>query len=68
MDRHFYIKNDHWVLKYLTDQKVSNLLQLKWISKLLVYNYTIVYMIGVENTVVDALNRVYEDATTTKAQ
>lgn len=32
MDRHFFIKTDHWALKFLTEQKVSNLQQ-KWIRK-----------------------------------
>ena len=38
MDKHFFIKSfikiDHWALKYLTDQKISNLLQQNWINKL----------------------------------
>lgn len=29
MDKHFYIKIDRWALKYLIEQKVSNLLQPK---------------------------------------
>ncbi|XP_017241605.1 uncharacterized protein LOC135152094 [Daucus carota subsp. sativus] len=61
MDKHFTIKTDHWSLKYLTDQKISNLLQQKWISKLLGYDYTIVYRKGKENTVADALSRRFED-------
>lgn len=60
MDKHFYIKTDHWALKYLTEQKISNLQQQKWISKLLGYNYTIVYRKGVENKVADALSRMHE--------
>lgn len=35
MDKHFFIKTDHWALKFLTEQKVTNLLHQKWISKLL---------------------------------
>ena len=62
MDKHFIIKTDHWALKYLTEQKVTNLLQQKWISKLLGYNYTIVYRKGAENNVADALSRMYEDS------
>nr|XP_017233486.1 PREDICTED: uncharacterized protein LOC108207560 [Daucus carota subsp. sativus] len=61
MDKHFTIKTDHWSLKYLTDQKISILLQQKWISKLLGYDYTIVYRKGNENTVADALSRRFED-------
>lgn len=29
MDKHFYIKTDHWALKFLAEQKISNLLQQK---------------------------------------
>lgn len=67
MDKHFFIKTDHYALKFLTDQKVSNLLQQRWISKLLGYNYTIVYRKGSENTVADALSRKFEDLTSNKA-
>ena len=62
MDKHFTIKTDHWSLKYLTEQKISNLLQQKWISKLLGYDYTIVYKKGKDNTVADALSRKFEDS------
>lgn len=61
MDKHFFIKTDHYALKFLTEQKVSNLLQQKWISKLLGYNYTIVYRKGSENVVADALSRRFEE-------
>ena len=61
MDKHFTIKTDHWSLKYLTEQKISNLLQQKWISKLLGYDYTIVYRKGQENTIADALSRRFEE-------
>lgn len=60
MDKHFYIKTDHWALKYLTEQKINNLLQQKWISKLLGYQYTILYRKGADNKVADALSRMYE--------
>lgn len=46
MDKHFYIKTDHWALKFLAEQIISNLLQQKWISKLMGYNYTILYKKG----------------------
>lgn len=62
MDKHFFIKTDHWALKFLTDQKISNLLQQKWISKLLGYNYTIIYRKGTDNKVADALSRMYEES------
>lgn len=60
MDEHFYIKTDHWALKFLTEQKVTNLLQQKWISKLMSYTYTILYRMGKDNIVADALSRILE--------
>lgn len=62
MDKHFYIKTDHWALKFLTEQKVSNLLQQKWLNKLMGYHYTILYRKGNENIVADGLSRMYEDS------
>lgn len=62
MDKHFFIKTDHWALKFLTEQKMANLLQQKWISKLMGYTYTILYRKGKDNTVPDALSRVHEEA------
>lgn len=62
MDKHFFIKTDHWALKFLAEQKISNLLQQKWISKLMGYNYTILYRKGKDNTVADALSRMHENS------
>lgn len=62
MDKHFYIKTDYWALKYLTEQKINNLLQQKWISKLLGYHYTILYRKGADNKVADALSRMHESS------
>lgn len=67
MDKHFYIKTDHWALKFLTEQKVTNLLQQKWISKLMGYTYTILYRKGKDNIVADALSRIPEDAVASRA-
>ena len=60
MDKHFFVKTDHWALKFLTEQKVTTLLQQKWISKLMGYNFTILYRKGKDNTVADALSRMHE--------
>lgn len=51
INKHFFVKNDHWALKFLTEQKVTNLLQQKWISILMGYNYTILYRKGKDNTI-----------------
>lgn len=52
------IKTDHLSLKYLLDQKISTTMKQKWLTKLLGYDYEIVYKSGQENKVADALSRV----------
>ena len=56
----FVIKTDHEALKYLMEQKLTTLLQHKWLSKLLGYDYTVVYKKGKDNLVADALSRCHE--------
>ncbi|WOH15435.1 hypothetical protein DCAR_0934976 [Daucus carota subsp. sativus] len=55
---HFVIKTDHQCLKYLLEQRLSTLLQQKWLAKLLGLDYEIVYKKGTENRVADALSRL----------
>ncbi|KAJ0704368.1 putative nucleotidyltransferase, Ribonuclease H [Helianthus annuus] len=55
---HFVIKTDQKSLKYLLEQKLTTPLQHAWLSKLMGYDYEIVYKKGVENQVADALSRV----------
>ncbi|WOH00637.1 hypothetical protein DCAR_0520008 [Daucus carota subsp. sativus] len=43
------------------EQKLTTLLQHKWLSKLLGYDYMVVYKRGKDNLVTDALSRKYED-------
>lgn len=57
----FVIKTDHEALKYLMEQKLTTLLQHKWLSKLLGYDYSVVYKKGKDNLVVDALSRCHEN-------
>jgi hypothetical protein len=59
--RYFQIKVDHHSLNYLLEQWLSSLEQHKWITKMLVYDYEIIYTKGKENVVVDALSRKYEE-------
>lgn len=57
LGRHFVIRTDHLSLKYLLDQKISTSMQQKWLTKLLGYDYEIVYKAGQDNKVADALSR-----------
>lgn len=58
LDRHFKIKTDHFSLKYLLDQRMTTPFQVKWLPKLLGFDYEISYKKGAENVVADALSRV----------
>lgn len=59
----FVIKIDHEALKHLMEQKLTTLLQHKWLSKLLGYDYYVVYKKGKDNLAADALSRCTEEAT-----
>jgi hypothetical protein len=61
LGKHFQIKIDHHNLKYFLEQRISSLLQQKWVTKMLGYDYEIIYKKGKENVVVDALSRKYEE-------
>lgn len=56
--KHFTIRADHHNLKYLVDQKTVTPTQQKWLTKLLGFDYEVVYKKGAENSVADALSRV----------
>lgn len=62
LDRHFVIKTDHFSLKYLLDQRITTPTQMKWLPKLIGYDYEILYKKGSENVVADALSRVQSGA------
>ncbi|XP_022024279.1 uncharacterized protein LOC110924592 [Helianthus annuus] len=55
---HFVIKTDQHSLKYLLDSKISTPFQQRWLSKLMGFNFEIMYKKGVDNKVADALSRV----------
>jgi hypothetical protein len=59
--RHFKVKTDHDSLKYFLEQRLSLEEQQKWVTKILGYDFEIVYKKGKQNVVVDALSRKDED-------
>ncbi|KAK8943096.1 hypothetical protein KSP39_PZI009423 [Platanthera zijinensis] len=60
LGHHFKVRTDHQSLKHFLDQRLASPLQQKWLTKLLGYDYEIVYKQGKENLVVDALSRLPE--------
>jgi hypothetical protein len=55
------IKTDHQSLKFPLEQKIGSLIQQRWVSKLLGYDFVVVYKKGQDNEVVDALSRRNEE-------
>ncbi|KAJ0800601.1 putative nucleotidyltransferase, Ribonuclease H [Helianthus annuus] len=60
--KHFTIRTDQKSLKHLLEQKITTPLQHTWLSKLMGYDYHIVYKRGSENTAADALSRVHSSS------
>jgi hypothetical protein len=61
LGQRFQIKTDHQSLKYFLEQRISSLEKQKWVTKLFVYDYEIIYKKGKDNVVTDALSQKYED-------
>jgi hypothetical protein len=57
MGRHFKVKTDHNSLKYFLEQIISSEKQQKWVTKILGYDFEIIYKKGKQNVVADALSR-----------
>ncbi|KAL8109802.1 hypothetical protein AgCh_025771 [Apium graveolens] len=53
-----FIQTDHRSLKYLLEQRISTPEQEKWVSKLLGYDYEIIYRPGQDNAATDAFSWV----------
>ena len=61
MGRHFKVKNDHDSLKYFLEQRLSLEEQKKWVTKMLGYDFEIIYEKGKLSVVADALSRKNEE-------
>eukprot|EP00253_Pinus_taeda_P017825 PITA_17825 len=61
MGRHFKVKTDHDSLKYFLEQRLSSEEQQKWVTKMLGYDFEIIYKKGKKNVVADALSRKDKD-------
>ena len=61
MERHFKIKTDHDSLKHFLEQRLSSKEQQKWVTKMLGYDFEIIYKKGKLNVVADALQRKDEE-------
>ncbi|KAH9322658.1 hypothetical protein KI387_017297, partial [Taxus chinensis] len=57
MGRHFKVNTNHDSLKYFLEKRLSSEEQQKWVSKMLGYDFEIIYKKGKDNVVVDALSR-----------
>lgn len=54
---HFKISTDHQSLRFLSDQVAITPFQLRWVAKMLGYNFEVSYRKGINNKVADALSR-----------
>ena len=61
MGRHFKVKNDHDSLKHFLEQRISSEEQQKWVTKMLGYDFEIIYKKGKLNVVAYALSRKNEE-------
>ncbi|KAJ9552225.1 hypothetical protein OSB04_016270 [Centaurea solstitialis] len=57
LGNHFTVRSDQQSLKFLLEQRVVELEYQNWMSKLLGYNFSIVYKQGSANRATDALSR-----------
>lgn len=62
LGRQFLIKTDHQSLKFLLEQRVTTPMQQKWLSKLMGFDYEIIYKTGKTNMAADVLSRAEEEA------
>ena len=61
MGRNFKVKTNHDSLKHFLEQRLSSKVQQKWVTKMLGYEFEIIYKKGKLNVIADALSRKNEE-------
>jgi hypothetical protein len=61
IERHFKVKTNHDSLKYFLEKRLSSEEKEKWVTKMLGYDFEIIYKRGKHNVVADALSRKEEE-------
>jgi hypothetical protein len=61
IERHSKVKTDHEILKYFLEQQLSSEEQQKWVTKMLGYDFEIIYKKGKHNFVANSLSRKEEE-------
>jgi hypothetical protein len=56
---HFTLYTDHKALSYIFTQKMANSMMMRWLDILLSYDFSVVYLKGMDNVLPDALSRLY---------
>jgi hypothetical protein len=65
--RTFTVRTDHYILKFLLDQRLSTIPQHMWVSKLFGYDLMVEYTLGKLNGAADALSHREEDIAVVQA-